>query len=197
MLVRNLLTAAAVLFLISCQKEISDNPEPLPPPAQNVWVEHTIAKGAHNSDKNSFRAFNKAEMRFIVKFNNSAIYETVDPSNQGDINKLYGFSDNNQEHHTNSARIGWRWFNNQLELWAYIYNATVQTEKIITAVPLNQDINCSIKAEGNLYTFKVNNVVITMPRASTTAGAVGYQLYPYFGGDEPSPQEIKIQIKDL
>ncbi len=197
MLFRNLLTALALVLLISCQKEISHD-QPAPPPVVTPqWVEHIIVKGAHNSDKNIFKAFNKVEQNFMVRFNNSAIYQTVNPSNQPDINKLYGFSDNNQEHHTNSARIGWRWYQNELQLLAYIYNNSIQSDKFITAVPLNQDINCSIKAEGNLYTFKVNNVVVTMPRASTTAGAVGYQLYPYFGGDEPSPQEIKIQIKDL
>jgi hypothetical protein len=194
---RNVLTAIVVLTLISCQKEMGNEDPVIPPVPQNQWVEHTIVKGAHNSDKNPFKQVNKVEMKFMVKLNNSAIYQTVDPNNQADINKLYGFSDNNQEHHTNSARIGWRWFNNQLELLAYIYNNTVQTEQFITAVPLNQEITCSIKAEGNLYTFKVNNTTVTMPRVSSTAGAVGYQLYPYFGGDEPSPQEIKILIKDI
>jgi hypothetical protein len=198
MLLKNVLTAFVLLLLISCQKEISKDTQPVTPPVPlNQWVEHTIAKGTHNSNKNSFRAVNTTEMRFVVKFDNSAIYQTVDTNNQRDINKLYGFSDNNQEHHTNSARIGWRWYQNELQLFAYIYNNTVQSDKFITAVPLNQEINGNIKAEGSLYTFKVNNVVVTMPRASTTAGAVGYQLYPYFGGDEPSPQEIKIQVKDL
>ena len=194
---RTILTTIVALVFIACQKEIDYNEPVIPSAPQIQWVEHIIAKGEHNSDKNVFKQVNKVEMKFMVKFNNSAIYQTVDPNNQPDINKLYGFSDNNQEHHTNSARIGWRWHNNQLELLAYIYNNTVQTDKFITAVPLNQEINCSIKAEGNLYTFKVNNTTVTMPRVSTTAGAVGYQLYPYFGGDEPSPQEIKILIKDI
>lgn len=194
---RIILAAFTVLTLISCQKEVRSNEPVIPPVPQTQWVEHTIAKGSHNSDKNVFKQLSKVEMKFIVKFNNSAIYQTVDPANQPDINKLYGFSDNNQEHHTNSARIGWRWHNNQLELLAYIYNNTVQTDKFITVVPLNQEISCSIKAEGSFYTFKVNNTTVTMPRVSTTTGAVGYQLYPYFGGDETSPQEIKILIKDI
>lgn len=194
---RKLLAAIVVFVFTACQKEIESNEPVIPPVLQHQWVEHTIAKGAHNSDKNVFKQLSKVEMKFVVKFNNSAIYQTVDPLNQGDINKLYGFSDNNQEHHTNSARIGWRWYNNQMELWAYIYNNTVQTDKFISSVALNQEIDCSIKAEGNLYTFKVNNTTVTMPRVSITAGAVGYQLYPYFGGDETAPQEIKIFIKDI
>ncbi len=196
MLIRKLLNAFLVVLMISCQKETS-NESAANPIQQSQWIIHTIAKGSHDSDKNQYKSVDKKEMKFLVKFDSSAIYQTVNPSNQADINKLYGFSDNNQEHHTNSARIGWRWFNNQLELWGYIYNNTLRIEKFITAVPLNQEINCSIKAEGNLYTFKVQNTLITMTRTSTTATAIGYQLYPYFGGDEPSPQQIKIQIKDL
>jgi len=36
-----------------------------------------------------------------------------------------------------------------------------------------------------------------MSRASSTATAVGYKLYPYFGGDEAAPHDINIWIKEL
>ena len=188
----------SVLILASCKKSVVENVKdrigsnaPV-----NQYVEHNILSGTHYSDKNSYKPVNTSEIKFVVKFDNSAIYRTVNPDNQGDINKLYGFSDNNQEHHTNSARIGWRWYNNQLQLFAYVYNNGVQSDKMITSVPINQEVNSIIKVEGNTYVFTVNGTVVTMPRVSVTSQAIGYQLYPYFGGDEVAPQNIKILIKD-
>jgi hypothetical protein len=35
-----------------------------------------------------------------------------------------------------------------------------------------------------------------MPRKSTTIKAVGYKLYPYFGGDELAPHPVSIWIKE-
>ena len=50
-----------------------------------------------------------SERKFVVKFDSTSIYNTLIPSNQYDINKLYGFSDNDSVHHLYSARFGWRW----------------------------------------------------------------------------------------
>ncbi len=199
---KNNITLFAVLIIsllgTSCKKAVENVKDRFGSNTPvNQFVEHNILAGSHNTDKNSYRTVNTMEMKFAVKFDNSAIYQTANPSNQADINKLYGFSDNDQEHHINSARIGWRWYNNQLQLMAYVYNNSVQSDKFITTVPLNQEINCSIKVEGNTYVFNVNGTTVTMPRVSTTPQAIGYQLYPYFGGDEVAPQNIKILIKDI
>lgn len=192
---------AVLLFLAltACQKEVSnDATNPLPTqPTPNGWTQHYIAKGGHSTDKNAYKPVSITEMKFLVKFDSSALYRCADTNNQRDINKLYGFADNNTDHHTNSARIGWRWYQNQLQLFAYIYNNKIESDRIITAVPINQELNCSIRAEGSTYTFKVNGTTVTMPRYSTTVQAIGYQLYPYFGGDEVAPQDIKIWVKDL
>lgn len=195
----SILAAICLLFTFtSCKKAVESIKDRVGANApKEVFVDHFIAKGQNNSDHSGYKPVNTAEMKFSVKFDNSAMYKNVVTDNQLDINKLYGFSDNNQEHHINSARIGWRWYNNQLQLFAYVYNNSVQSNKFIASVPLNQEINCTIKAEGNVYIFTASGVQVTMPRASTTATAVGYQLYPYFGGDEVAPQDIHIWIKDL
>jgi hypothetical protein len=193
----------SVLVLISCQKELSTDaatlpsPVPTPPPVTSQWVEHVIVKGEHNSDKNPFKQVSLSEIKFQVQFNNSAIYQTLDSNNQRDINKLYGFADNNQDHHTNSARIGWRWYQNELQLFGYTYNNTVLKYQMIKAVPLNKEINCNIKVTANNYIFNIDSTQITMLRTAATPKADGYQLYPYFGGDEVAPHDIRIKIKDL
>lgn len=75
-----------------------------------------------------------AELKFVVKFDSSAIYNTVDPSNQYDINKLYGFSDNDSLHQRYSARFGWRWSDNALRIFAYVYNSGVRSSKELGAI---------------------------------------------------------------
>jgi hypothetical protein len=47
------------------------------------------------------------------------------------------------------------------------------------------------------YVFALEEQVQTLPRNSTTPTAIGYKLYPYFGGDEPAPHNIKIIIEEL
>jgi hypothetical protein len=167
------------------------------PPANHGFIKYTIRAGKHYSDQNDFRHINYAELKFIVRFDSSAIYQTISPENQEDINKLYGFSDNNEEHHLFSARIGWRWSDGALRLFSYVYNnGTASFTELGTTTIGNED-TCSIKVNGSSYIFKVNNITKIIPRASTTATAIGYQLYPYFGGDEAAPHDIYIRIKEL
>jgi hypothetical protein len=161
-----------------------------------TFTTYTIQQGNHSCDQSTIKSVRTSEMKFAVKFDNSAIYTTVDPNNQYDINKLYGFSEgyNNQY---NSARIGWNWYNNALHLHAYVYAKGVRTYQEIKTVSIGAEINCSIKVSGNSYLFTVDGTQLTMPRGATTSTASGYQQYPYFGGDEVAPQKITIQIRNL
>lgn len=194
-------TILAVVFALiafsSCKKAIDSVKDRFGNTQKNVFIEHVIAQGQQSSNQNGYRPVSASALNFVVKFDNSAVYQTIDANNQGDINKLYGFSDNNEAHHINSARIGWRWYNNQLQLFAYVYNNTVQTNQFITAVQPDQEISCSIKVVGNTYQFTVNDAQVSMPRSATTAQAEGYLLYPFFGGNEMAPHDIHIWIKDL
>jgi hypothetical protein len=187
--------------LVSCQKEIGDpapvQPATAPTPSVTGFISYKIKQGEQFCDKNVLKAVETSEMKFLVKFDSSAIYQTIDPSNQYDINKLFGFSDNNGLHHVFSARIGWRWSDNALRLFGYIYNNGVQENKEIAAVSIGKEINCKIKSTSTNYIFTVDGNTIAMPRLSTTPMAKGYQLYPYFGGDELAPHDITILIKEL
>jgi hypothetical protein len=193
-----LFAALSFLLLASCKKSLQDMVnERIEGHNTGKFVDYLITAGGHSSDKNTYKPVTTSEMKFVVKFDSSAIYQSVIPDNQLDINKLYGFSDNNQDHHQFSARIGWRWYNNQLELFGYVYNNGAFTAKYITSVPLNQEIGCSIQVQGNSYLLTANGITVSMVRAATTDQGMGYQLYPYFGGDEAAPHDIKIQVKNL
>jgi len=161
------------------------------------FIKYTIQKGNQFCNGNGFKEIGLNEMKFIAKFDSTAIYETRLAENQYDINKLYGFSDNNADHHEYSARFGWRWSDHALRLFAYVYNEGTVSSKGLTTVAIGAEINCSIKISGNNYLFTVNGETTPMPRLSTTEKAKGYQLYPYFGGDETAPHEISIWISPL
>lgn len=189
---------AAALFCTSCQKAADTITQKLNVPAHtDGFTKYTIQQGNQFADGNAYKEVSLQEQRFLVKFDSSAIYTTQHATNQYDINKLYGFSDNKSLHHEFSARFGWRWSDGALRLFAYVYNNNVMTSKELKAVSIGKEIACSIKVSGSFYVFSVDSVTDTMPRASATAAAVGYQLYPYFGGDEVAPHAVSIWIKPI
>jgi len=202
-----LLFLLAGLLFIGCTKEVNchDNSKTVVEEDATAkggaskpssYSSFTIRQGQHYCDQNSVKSVRTAEMKFMVKFDNSAIYQTVIPENQYDINKLWGFTEgiNNQY---NSARIGWSWNNDTLRLYGYVYANGVRHYQEITTVTIGADITCSIKLAGDTYLFTVNGVSVSLPRGPSATQASGYQQYPYFGGDETAPHLITIMIRSL
>jgi hypothetical protein len=184
----------------SCQKSIDSTAKevaiiPVEPVSKTVM--YTIKQGQQFCDKNSYTPVNISELKFKVKFDSSAIYTTINSANQGDINKLYGFSNNNAQHHQFSARFGWRWYNSSLEIFAYIYNNGVVTYQKVGNAIIGITAEYSIKVQTKTYQFTLGNNIVIMPRASSTSTGLGYKLFPYFGGDELAPHDVKILIEDL
>lgn len=187
-----------LLILSACNKSqegIASMNHPLD--TSTRYIKYTIRAGQHYCDQSAYKQTIFSELKFIVKFDSTAIYQTVTPGNQYDVNKLYGFSDNNDEHHHFSARFGWRWSEGALRLFGYIYNNGMMSFEELGTISIGTEYTCSIKVTAINYIFTVNNTSKNMPRASITALAAGYQLYPYFGGDETAPHDIIIRIKEL
>jgi len=195
------------LLFIGCTKEINchnksktvaegDITDKSGSPKLISYNNFTIRQGQHYCDQHGLKSIRTSEMKFIVKFDKSAIYQTVVPENQYDINKLWGFTEgiNNQY---NSARIGWSWNQDALRLYGYVHANGVRHYQEITTVAVGTDITCSIKLAGKTYLFTVNGVSIRLPRGLSTEQASGFQQYPYFGGDETAPHLITIMIKSL
>lgn len=162
-----------------------------------TYTTYLIRKGNNFCDQSTTRYLTvNGEMKFTARFNQSAIYTTIDPVNQYDINKLWGFSEgfNNQY---NSARIGWAYNNGALRLYGYVYAKGVRYSKEIGIVTIGSEIPCSIKLSGSSYLLTANGVTVTLPRGVTSTKASGLQQYPYFGGDERAPQDIRIEIKPI
>lgn len=185
-----------MLYLAACSKQMPLTLDEKTD-SDHSYIKHSIFKGKHYSNKNGIKAVKTSNLSFVVKFDSSAIYTTVKAENQTDINKLFGFSDNNAKHHEFSARFGWRWSNNALRIFAYTYNYGKMSFAELGTVEPGTENNCSISVSGETYIFSLNGFKTSMPRASKTTEAEGYKLYPYFGGNEPAPHEITIWIKEV
>ena len=160
------------------------------------FVTYTILQSRQYCVGNMYPPYATTAMQFTVKFDSSDIYTNQLASNQYDYNKLFGFSDNNSDHHSFSARFGWRWCNNEIELSAYTYNDGIRSIINLGGVDLNKEHQCAILVKGDHYDFVLDGVTTSVPRTSKTKKASGYKLLPYFGGDEMAPHTINIQIKE-
>lgn len=165
------------LSLYSCNKE-------------DHWKTYTIQKGQHSSGVH-FKPCLAPAISFKVKFNNTCQYDIG--SDQGDINKLYGFSEG--DHRKNSARIGWRWYHDSLQIFGYTHVDSKFYYHYITSVYQYQEIPCSIIAIGDQYHFTCNGIKIEMARSMYYKDE-RYYLFPYFGGNIPSPHQVTIEIQE-
>ena len=194
--------AICLIWLCSCQKAVDALPDNKivsfdPVPASGFTL-FTILKGQHFAISNSYQSIDTDALQFIARFDSSAIYRSLASENQYDINKLYGFSDNADMHHQFSARFGWSWTEGKLWLYGYVYNDGVRTSTKLCAIPLCNNVPCEIQVKNSVYEFWVEGQKkASMPRAATTSKAKGYLLFPYFGGDETAPHDVRIWIKNL
>jgi hypothetical protein len=161
------------------------------------FVEYIIRKGNHYSEGNNYAIMHQPDIRFQVIFDSSAIYKTRRADNQYDINKLYGFSDCGTLHHRNSARFGWRWNGSSIELHAYWYSDSTRYSSFLDTISIEYTTELGIKILPGNYLFQVRNKSYLFPRTCNSINIEGYRLYPYFGGDETAPHEIKIKIREL
>jgi hypothetical protein len=190
------ITILLVLIIAACNKSAEVISSPVPTNEEDVFVEYIIKKGHHYSNGNAAQLMGN-KLDFEVIFDSSAIYATQSKENSGDINKLYGFSDCNTLHHENSARVGWLWNHDALELYAYCYTNGERNSEFLGIAPLKQKIKLSIEATATDYVFTYGEAEAKIARHCSDREIQGYQLFPYFGGDETAPHNIRILIRQL
>ena len=177
----SLLALVVLVKLPSCKKITND------------YKTFTIKEGKHRSTY-ALKYSKDTTFGWDVIFDSSAIYKTVDSLNQYDINKLVGWSDCGTDHMDNSIRFGWRWLNDSLEIhWFKHENGSFTFSKICN-VDLNSEYNYQLTISDWDYHMRVDGTCVWIPRNCPYEGK-RYQLYPYFGGDEPAPHDIHIKIK--
>src|SRR5688500_4802621 len=115
---RLILYCLIIVSLTACVKGNQLTDEPAVVTQGKIYL---IQKGSHAASGNNFQLMRSSALQCEVTFDSSAIYQSVNPGNQQDVNKLIGFSDCNNEHHQNSARLGWSWNGHAVALYAYAY----------------------------------------------------------------------------
>lgn len=158
-----------------------------------------IKKNRHYSNRFIYKLFNlfnfRKKISFNVSFDESSFYQ-LGNSDQLDVNKLFGFS--NGYHHKNSARFGWNSFSKDLvAIYSYCYVDGVRVMRFITTININSIYKMSIKDRGDDYLFTIidpeYNIVQDIV-SKTKNSNFNYSLWPYFGGNNKSPQNIKISL---
>lgn len=183
-----LLIALFATSLMACNQPINIDPE-------TGFEVFTIPAGAHSSIARS-EVFNEIGISITVKFDNSAIYTLENESDQADINKLIGFSDCAVNHQRESARIGWRWFEDELQILAYVYRDGDFTFEKMGAIPLNTEVEMEIRILNGQYLFSGEGLdALAIERSAICDSGENYWLWPYFGGNQPAPHDITIQLK--
>jgi hypothetical protein len=154
-----------------------------------------IKKGDHYSTPKLAEVLQSDRLVFTAIFDESAKYVHNDKSQQNNKNKLLGFADCNSQHHQNSARFAWQWYNDRLEIFAYCYVDGVRLENFIGTVSLNQANHYEIQITEQSYVFYLNGEAsVTLPRGNVCNAGVYYMLWPYFGGSLPAPENVQIDI---
>ena len=161
----------------------------------------TIKKGKHYSSPMFFirrllLAFTKT-FEFTVEFNENCLY-TLPASDKFDINKLFGVSCNTLLLHKNSIRFGWRCVDNmyiQLVSYAYIDGVRIP-EQIIKTINVNEKVSCKMIFVDDQVLLSVTDLtdVSTVGVNLNKEQTWGIFLWPYFGGNNPAPHEMKMQL---
>ncbi len=158
---------------------------------------YRIEAGKHQSTT-KIMALQTKGIHFQARFNESAIYTTEIAENQYDINKLLGFSDCNSHHHENSARFGWRWADDELQIFAYVYSDGERIMEYLGSVPLNETVEYQLLISDDFYAFSINGGEPRLiKRANNCNAGFYYMLFPYFGGNEKAPHDIDISVRML
>jgi hypothetical protein len=162
------------------------------------YVKYTMKEGEHYSLHN-FHEMRARFLSFNVVFDESCKYE-IEGEDQADVNKLFGFSECDQQHHENSARFGWDWNKSAgITIHAYVYNNSVRTSTQIAKVKLGTEHSYRIDFDDENYYFTIDGLVDRFPMKRTHKCTTGiyYILYPYFGGNQPAPHNMHIYMKRL
>ncbi|KYG77455.1 hypothetical protein [Roseivirga spongicola] len=164
---------------------------------------YLIKEGKHESSiENSanpkgLRTLKSETLNLTVRFDESVRYN-LGNKNQQDINKLFGFADCNSLHHENSARFGWNYNpeTDQVDIFTYVYQKKKRLYQQIGSMEIGTAVDMSISLEDHQYRFLFEDQSVVVERGAACDTGVYYLLYPYFGGDEVAPQDIRLYITE-
>ncbi len=161
---------------------------------------YIIKAGQHDAGYNFGIHMPNKTVSKVAILNSTCTYNHGD-NDQLDINKLYGFSEG-ANHQYNSVRFGWRWsiVKQKFEILAYVYNngqviREEQADTFLGDVEVGQRFYTEVGVSGNYYRLKtIINYKATEKYISRTGSGLGYNLFPYFGGDKVAPHDVIVEL---
>ena len=168
---------------------------------------YTIKKGNHKSGLRFCLNYNKKEQTKAVVFKPDCVY-LLNDIDQHDINKLFGWSSG--LHHKNSARFGWLYNqvtkNIELHTYCYINGIRDLNNTFICYLDINKPAILKLEQFYDKYIFTVEykqtsstsvNVYTKNVNIPNKIPKLGYNLYPYFGGNNVAPNDIHIELSNF
>ena len=156
-------------------------------------VTYTIPKGSHYSTHAFFKYVSVDTLNFSFRFDNSAIYDIG--IEQSDINKLFGFAEGSANNiHTFSARFGWRYYNDTIEILAYAYIDGVRMSSLLGTVEIGEVYSGSITSTLDAYIFSFSGNTVVFDKSSQFYSTNKFLSYPYFGGNIAAPHEVRVWV---
>ena len=154
----------------------------------------TIKKGEHYSVMQVDPLYGGG-IKMSAKFNRSVIYN-LQNENQGDWNKLIGFSEDVRIH-KNSVRISWRWNleRDYVELGYYCYVNGEIFKGIMYWVDIDEPFQFMIRDDQEKQNYIIDiNGTYEIVFHGRIFDEKKFWSYPYFGGQEVAPHDIKIMF---
>lgn len=157
-----------------------------------------IKKGHHYSNGLVYKLFNffhtSDRMAYVIVFNetNKYIDESID---RFDVNKLIGYSKG--YHHQDSYRFGWNCIENKIHIYAYSYIDGIRVIDEICEVETDKYYTFLIRTKNGKVIYTVTDSEYNMKQVVqkiTTKKVLGYNLWPYFGGNKTAPKNISIEL---
>jgi len=156
---------------------------------------YSLKEGTHYSLHLPKFCYNRKELDVEVRFHKTCWFPLILPDDYA-INKLVGWSFG--RHHKNSFRCGWRPAGKEgyIDLFFYIYNDGERFEKFLATIQCGNTYGFKMKwhPEGCISIGASEKEVLVGGIFFNKAPKLGYFLFPYFGGKNPTPHDMKIDL---
>lgn len=140
-----------------------------------------------------FKYVNGNTITFSFRFDSSAFYDIG--SEQSDINKLFGFAEGAAQNiHNYSARFGWRYFNERIEILAYSYVNGERMSSLLGTAEIGVDYIGSITSYSDAYEFSYRGNSVEFEKNPHYYSTRKYLSYPYFGGNITAPHDVTVWV---
>ena len=183
-------------------------------------MKYNVTKGNFSSGFHFGIHFGRVSQTYRVRFDSSCLYDDLDW--ERDYNKLIGWSLSNLPfyfksekkwqpgHHRNSVRFEWRAnkTTGKIQLAIYYYQDGIRNTTDWIEVPVNQDlvvslslkdddgVNARIIATCTCVESNISEVkTVSLPHPFKAIWS--YKLFPYFGGSNPAPHNLNLQVTEL